>query len=69
MAVALGAMIAVRYDLVLTIGFMSLTQIDFDLTSIAALSQLGGSHDTARPFMTVFGKSSAVIKKKPMADI
>ncbi len=33
---ALGAMIANVHDLVLTIGFMSLTQIDFDLTSIAA---------------------------------
>ena len=35
---ALGAMIANVHDLVLTIGFMSLTQIDFDLTSIAALA-------------------------------
>src|SRR5258706_5193697 len=34
---ALGAMIANVHDLVLTIGYMSLTQIDFDLTSIAAL--------------------------------
>ena len=34
---ALGAMIANVHDLVLTIGFMSVTQIDFDLTSIAAL--------------------------------
>src|SRR5262249_3788102 len=34
---ALGAMIANVHDLVLTIGFMSFTQIDFDLTSIAAL--------------------------------
>src|SRR5262249_44337903 len=29
---ALGAMIANVHDLVLTVGFMSLTQIDFDLT-------------------------------------
>ncbi len=35
---ALGAMIANVHDLVLTIGFMSLTGIDFDLTSIAALA-------------------------------
>ena len=35
---ALGAMIANVHDLVLTIGFMSVTQIDFDLTSIAALA-------------------------------
>src|SRR4051812_37428080 len=34
---ALGAMIANVHDIVLTIGFMSLTQVDFDLTSIAAL--------------------------------
>jgi len=34
---ALGAMIANVHDIVLTIGFMSITQIDFDLTSIAAL--------------------------------
>ena len=34
---ALGAMIANVHDIVLTIGFMSVTQIDFDLTSIAAL--------------------------------
>ncbi|MFZ3359640.1 MAG: protein translocase subunit SecF, partial [Xanthobacteraceae bacterium] len=33
---ALGAMIANVHDLVLTVGFMSLTHIDFDLTSIAA---------------------------------
>src|SRR5262249_6274746 len=34
---ALGAMIANVHDLVLTIGYMSLMQIDFDLSSIAAL--------------------------------
>jgi preprotein translocase subunit SecF len=34
---ALGAMVANVHDLVLTIGFMSLFQIDFDLASIAAL--------------------------------
>ena len=34
---ALGAMIANVHDIVLTIGFMSITQVDFDLTSIAAL--------------------------------
>ncbi|HJX22070.1 MAG TPA: protein translocase subunit SecF, partial [Steroidobacteraceae bacterium] len=34
---ALGAMIANVHDIVLTLGFMSVTQIDFDLTSIAAL--------------------------------
>ena len=39
---ALGAMIANVHDLVLTIGFMSVTQIDFDLTSIAALLTILG---------------------------
>src|SRR6185436_12085963 len=39
---ALGAMIANVHDIVLTIGFMSLLQIDFDLTSIAALLTILG---------------------------
>ncbi len=39
---ALGAMIANVHDLVLTIGFMALTQIDFDLSSIAALLTILG---------------------------
>ena len=39
---ALGAMVANVHDLVLTVGFMSLTQIDFDLSSIAALLTILG---------------------------
>jgi preprotein translocase subunit SecF len=39
---ALGAMIANVHDLVLTVGFMAVTQIDFDLTSIAALLTILG---------------------------
>jgi preprotein translocase subunit SecF len=39
---ALGAMVANVHDIVLTIGFMSVTQIDFDLTSIAALLTILG---------------------------
>jgi preprotein translocase subunit SecF len=39
---ALGAMIANVHDIVLTIGFMSIAQIDFDLTSIAALLTILG---------------------------
>ena len=35
-------MIANVHDLVLTIGYMSLTQIDFDLSSIAALLTILG---------------------------
>jgi preprotein translocase subunit SecF len=39
---ALGAMVSNVHDLVLTIGFMSLFQIDFDLASIAALLTILG---------------------------
>jgi preprotein translocase subunit SecF len=39
---ALGAMVANVHDLVLTIGYMSLAQIDFDLSSIAALLTILG---------------------------
>jgi preprotein translocase subunit SecF len=39
---ALGAMIANVHDIVLTVGFMSLTHVDFDLTSIAALLTILG---------------------------
>jgi preprotein translocase subunit SecF len=39
---ALGAMIANIHDIVLTIGFMSLLQLDFDLSSIAALLTILG---------------------------
>ena len=39
---AVGAMIANIHDIALTIGFMSVTQIDFDLTSVAALLTILG---------------------------
>ena len=39
---ALGAMIANVHDIVLTIGFMALFQLDFDLSSIAALLTILG---------------------------
>ncbi len=39
---ALGAMLANVHDLVLTMGYMSLMQIDFDLSSIAALLTILG---------------------------
>src|SRR5260370_27377747 len=39
---ALGAMIANVHDIVLTIGFMSISQVHFDLTSIAALLTILG---------------------------
>lgn len=39
---ALGASIANLHDIVLTIGFMAIFQIDFDLTSVAALLTILG---------------------------
>jgi preprotein translocase subunit SecF len=39
---ALGAMIANVHDIVLTVGFMALFQLDFDLSSIAALLTILG---------------------------
>jgi preprotein translocase subunit SecF len=67
---ALGAMIANVHDLVLTIGFMSVTQIDFDLTSIAALLTILGYslndtvviYDRIREMLRRF-------KKLPMPDL
>lgn len=39
---AVGATIATLHDVVLTIGFFSLTQIDFDLSSVAAVLTIMG---------------------------
>jgi preprotein translocase subunit SecF len=67
---ALGAMIANVHDLVLTIGFMSLTQIDFDLTSIAALLTILGYslNDT----VVIYDRIREILrryKKMPIVDI
>ncbi len=67
---ALGAMIANVHDLVLTIGFMSLTQIDFDLTSIAALLTILGYslNDT----VVIYDRIREMLrryKKMSMADL
>jgi preprotein translocase subunit SecF len=67
---ALGAMIANVHDLVLTIGFMSVTQIDFDLTSIAALLTILGYslNDT----VVIYDRIREMLrryKKMPMADL
>lgn len=67
---ALGAMIANVHDLVLTIGFMSLVQIDFDLTSIAALLTILGYslNDT----VVIYDRIREMLrryKKMPMADL
>jgi preprotein translocase subunit SecF len=67
---ALGAMIANVHDIVLTIGFMSVTQVDFDLTSIAALLTILGYslndtvviYDRIREMLRKF-------KKMPMTDL
>ena len=67
---ALGAMIANVHDLVLTVGFMSLTQIDFDLTSIAALLTILGYslNDT----VVIYDRIREMLrryKKLPMPDL
>jgi preprotein translocase subunit SecF len=67
---ALGAMIANVHDIVLTLGFMSLTQIDFDLTSIAALLTILGYslNDT----VVIYDRIREMLrryKKLPMTDL
>jgi preprotein translocase subunit SecF len=67
---ALGAMIANVHDLVLTLGFMSVMQIDFDLTSIAALLTILGYslNDT----VVIYDRIREMLrryKKLPMADL
>ena len=67
---ALGAMIANVHDLVLTVGFMSLTQIDFDLTSIAALLTILGYslNDT----VVIYDRIREMLrryKRMPMPDL
>src|SRR5579863_5531443 len=67
---ALGAMIANVHDLVLTVGFMSLTHIDFDLTSIAALLTILGYslNDT----VVIYDRIREMLrryKKMPMPDL
>jgi preprotein translocase subunit SecF len=67
---ALGAMIANVHDLVLTVGFMSLTHIDFDLTSIAALLTILGYslNDT----VVIFDRIREMLrryKRTPMPDL
>ena len=67
---ALGAMIANVHDIVLTIGFMSITRIDFDLTSIAALlTSLGYSlNDT----VVIYDRIREMLrryKKMPMPEL
>ena len=67
---ALGAMIANIHDIVLTIGFMAVTQIDFDLSSIAALLTILGYslNDT----VVIYDRIREMLrryKRMPMADL
>ncbi len=67
---ALGAMIANVHDLVLTIGYMSLMQIDFDLSSIAALLTILGYslNDT----VVIYDRIREMLrryKRMPMPDL
>jgi preprotein translocase subunit SecF len=67
---ALGAMIANIHDIVLTVGFMSVTQIDFDLTSIAALLTILGYslNDT----VVIYDRIREMLrryKKMPMTEL
>jgi preprotein translocase subunit SecF len=67
---ALGAMIANVHDLVLTIGFMAITQIDFDLSSIAALLTILGYslNDT----VVIYDRVREMLrryKRMPIADL
>ena len=67
---ALGAMIANVHDLVLTIGFMSLSQIDFDLTSIAALlTILGYSLNDTVVIYDRIRENLRKYKRMPMPDL
>ena len=67
---ALGAMIANVHDLVLTMGFMSLSGVDFDLTSIAALLTILGYslNDT----VVIYDRIREMLrryKRMPMPDL
>jgi preprotein translocase subunit SecF len=63
-------MIANVHDIVLTLGFMSITQVDFDLTSIAALLTILGYslNDT----VVIYDRIREMLrryKKMPMTDL
>src|ERR1700752_835850 len=67
---ALGAMIANVHDLVLTLGFMAVMQVDFDLTSIVALLTILGYslNDT----VVIYDRIREMLrryKKLPMPDL
>lgn len=67
---ALGATIANLHDIVLTLGFMAITQIDFDLTSVAALLTILGYslNDT----VVIYDRIRELLrkyKKMPMVEL
>lgn len=67
---AVGAVIATMHDLVLTIGFYAVTQLQFDQTSIAAILTIIGYslNDT----VVVYDRVRELLrkyKKMPMADL
>lgn len=67
---AVGAMIANLHDILLTIGFMAVTQVDFDLTSIAALLTILGYslNDT----VVIYDRIREMLrkyKKMPLEDL
>jgi preprotein translocase subunit SecF len=67
---ALGAMVANTHDLLMTIGFMAVTQIDFDLSSIAALLTILGYslNDT----VVIYDRIREMLrryKKMPIGDL
>jgi len=67
---ALGAMIANVHDLVLTVGYMSLMQIDLDLSSIAALLNiLGYSINDTVVFYDRIREMLRRYKRMTMADL
>ena len=66
---ALGAMIANVHDIVLTIGFMSISQVDFDLTSIAALLTILGYSLNDTVVIYDASVNAAAYKKMPMPPL
>jgi preprotein translocase subunit SecF len=65
-----GAVVALAHDLILTLGFMAVTQLDFSLTTIAALLTIIGysMNDTVVVFDRM-RENMRKYKKKSLGDI
>lgn len=65
-----GAVVALAHDMILTLGFMSVTQLDFSLTTIAALLTIIGysMNDTVVVFDRM-RENMRKYKKKSLGDI